>query len=192
MSRAKRNKKVSPEQAEASEGDANSGKWEFLLEYSKIIYENEEKRERSIIEQAGRMQSAFSFVIAALFVLIPTIIEHSGISLGIIVTAFSSITLFLILSLVLATLAQYRKKRNDFPRISKMVEELAKYPDAYKTKEQKQKYLTETYETIHDNYEDDNTTKQHYLKASMYLFFVAIALCIIWFVVFICMPQKGA
>ncbi len=126
MSRAKRNKTVVPEQAEAGDGDTNDGKWEFLLEYSKIIYDNEEKRERSIIEQAGRMQAAFSFVIAALFVLIPTIIEHSGIPPRIITAAFSTITFFLLLSFVFATLAQYRKKRNDFPLISTMVEELAK------------------------------------------------------------------
>ena len=162
-------------------------KWKFLLQYAETIYKNEQRREHNIIEQAARMQSAFSFVIAALFVLIPTIIEYSTIPIHIIVVAFSLITICLISSLVFATVAQNRKKRHDFPPISKMIEEVNNNSTYYESEEQQQKYLAETYCKIHDNYERNNNLRSLFLKISMWSFYASIVFCIIWFIVFICL-----
>ena len=52
-------------------------KFQYLNEYAKFRYENELRREDSIIRQASQMQTAFSFVTAAMFMVAPIVIEYS-------------------------------------------------------------------------------------------------------------------
>ena len=86
-------------------------KFQYLNEYAKFRYENELRREDSIIRQASQMQTAFSFVTAAMFMVAPIVIEYSRkLSLTFFLIVFSSITIALLFSLLFATLAQNREK----------------------------------------------------------------------------------
>ena len=68
-----------------------------------------------------------------------------------------------------------------------MIKEVTDNPTYYESEEQQQKYLTETYSKIHDNYEKNNTRRALFLKISMWSFYASIAFCVIWFIVFICL-----
>ena len=87
-------------------------KLKYLYEYSKIKLDSEQRREDSIIQQSNQMQVAFSFLIAAIFMIAPIVIEYRGsLSLIFFLVSLSSIVVALLLSLVFAMLAQSRKKK---------------------------------------------------------------------------------
>ena len=68
--------------------------YSFIADFDEKIYANEERREDSLIQQAAHMQTAFSFVSAALFMVAAIIIDNRGrISLEFLLVAFSSIIL---------------------------------------------------------------------------------------------------
>lgn len=48
---------------------------EYEVHITRLKYENELRREDSLIHQAGNMQSAFSFSTAALFMAMPVMFE---------------------------------------------------------------------------------------------------------------------
>ena len=52
--------------------------YKYVLELSKAIYENELRYEDSVIKQSSQMQTAFSFVTAALFAITPIILQYSN------------------------------------------------------------------------------------------------------------------
>lgn len=65
--------------------------YSFIADFDEKIYANEERREDSLIQQAAHMQTAFSFVSAALFMVAAIIIDNRGrISLEFLLVAFSS------------------------------------------------------------------------------------------------------
>jgi len=91
----------------------------FECEMAKIKYESELRREDSIIQQSGSMQTAFSFSTAALFMVAPIAIEYRGVlSLTFFLIAFSTITIALMFSLFAATVAQRRKAQDLFPDVA--------------------------------------------------------------------------
>ena len=52
--------------------------YSFIADFDEKIYANEERREDSLIQQAAHMQTAFSFVSAALFMVAAIIIDNRG------------------------------------------------------------------------------------------------------------------
>ena len=49
----------------------------YMVKLAELTYENEVRREDSIIRQAGNMQAAFSFCTAVIFVILPIVINLS-------------------------------------------------------------------------------------------------------------------
>ena len=84
--------------------------YSYIAQFARNAYEGEERREASIIEQAGRMQSAFSFVIAALFMLAQIIATHTVLSATFLVSSLFTVSITLVFSLLFATIAQRREK----------------------------------------------------------------------------------
>ena len=110
----------------------NSNQAEFLItsqfrhikELSELKYEAEEKREQNLIQQSSQMQTVFSFMTAAIFMAVPICIEHRGnLSLEFFLVSVSVIVVFLIASLTLASLAQWRWKTETFRRLLRTTEE---------------------------------------------------------------------
>ena len=127
-----------------TEANKNEEKYTFLSEFAKMKYESEVKREDSIIQQASHMQTAFSFITAALFMVAPIVIENKGsLSLTFFLIAFSSITFALLLSLFLATMAQNRKKNATFPDVCSMRDYVKENESYFENEDQRQKYLTD-------------------------------------------------
>ena len=71
--------------------------YRHIAALARSAYEEEKKREESIIEQAGRMQSAFSFVIAALFMLAQILLSYTILSSAFLIASISSVSITLLL-----------------------------------------------------------------------------------------------
>lgn len=161
--------------------------YEYMADFAKIIYENEIRREDSLIQQASHMQTAFSFVIAAVFMLVPVVIDYRGIfSFRFVVTAFSSIVAVLLFSLFAATMAQNRVKREDFPSVNALKTKITIEYEKFKTDAQRSKYVLDTYEKIHTSYSETNDKRRFWVQVSMISFYLSLALCVFWFFVMVC------
>ena len=159
----------------------------YMAAFARIIYENEEQRESSLIQQASQMQTAFSFVIAAVFMVAAIVVEnHDPLSLDFLLLCFSTITIALLISLVAATIAQSRYKRDDFPQVATMKMRVITEFENFKTEAQRSKYLLDTYEVMHKSYEETNEKRRKWVVISMNSFYTALALCALWFFVGIC------
>lgn len=107
-------------QVDADAADANViiNQYRYIKELSKMKYDAEIKREQNLIQQSSQMQTAFSFISAAVFMAIPICIENRGnLSLTFFLVASSCICFFLLLSLVFASIAQWRWKAGTLPDI---------------------------------------------------------------------------
>ena len=157
--------------------------YSFILTLAKDTYLDEVRRESSIIEQAGRMQAAFSFVITALFVLAQILIEYTVLSSLFVILSLSSVSITLLSSLVCATLAQRRARMVLFPTVSNTKEQVLKRYKSFATSAQKNAYLVEIYEKAFCSIEKTNNQRVRFIWFSMLLFYVAITLCLLWFLI---------
>ena len=82
-----------------------------IKELSKYSYDLEKDREDSLLQQSGRMLEAFSVYTATMGILLSVILEYiPSLPKKFIFAATGIISLLLIVSLVLAILAQWRYK----------------------------------------------------------------------------------
>ena len=96
-----------------------SSQFHYIKELSLMKYDAEEKREQNLIQQSSQMQTAFSFMTAAVFMALPICIEYRGVlSLKFFLVSISIISVFLIASLILASIAQWRWKLESLPDIA--------------------------------------------------------------------------
>lgn len=159
----------------------------YIGEFAKFKYEKEMQRENSIIQQAGYMQMAFSFITVALFMVAPILIEYRGtLSLNFFLIAFSSITIFLVVSLFLATMAQNRLKNDTFEDIDVMRDYIIENDESFETEAQRQKYLVDCFAKVQKSKVSINDRRVKRIRQSMYVFYGVLALCIFWFIVAIC------
>ena len=173
--------KTSDMEAKAQEEKLQNECYAYMADFASKIYESEEKREHSIVEQAGRMQAAFSFVIAAALLLAQILISKESFTHLFLLVSFSSIIVFLILCLLFATLAQRRTKRAGLPSVTTIKNKIIEEYQLLSTNAQRNKYLVETYELMFDSYEKSNNKKVCYLRLSMLFFYISLGLCFLWF-----------
>lgn len=167
--------------------DTLVAKFEYLNEYAKIKYDSEFRREEAIIKQASQMQTAFSFVTAALFMIAPIVIEYGkSLSLTFFLIVFATITTALLLSLLFATIAQNRKKSKSLTNIATFIEHMERNENYFETEEQRSKYIIKTYGEIQEEKAEINDKRISKLRISMLFFYIALALCAFWFIVAIC------
>lgn len=113
--------KLVAKSSEENGQDQITAQLRYIKEFSLFKYDAEEKREQNMIQQSSQMQTAFSFISAAVFMAIPICVEHRGeLSLKFFFISVSFIVAFLVASLVLASLAQWRWKTKTFPDIDEM------------------------------------------------------------------------
>lgn len=119
MSKKRKRKNATPFIDSDSSEDVITLQYRHIKELSALKYDAEEKREQNLIQQSSQMQAVFSFVTAAIFMAVPICIEYRGdaLSLDFFLFATSAIVLFLVVSLVLASLAQWRWKTETFPDV---------------------------------------------------------------------------
>ena len=155
-----------------------------MASMAQTIFSHELRREDAIIQQASQMQTAFSFVTAALFMVLPVVVENRGcLSYGFIIGAFASITFIMTLSLVFASIAQRRKKIKDYPNISSLHEYIIKNYVFFKTEAQRQKYIVDSLSVIQESYRKRTEERGLFISLSFLCFYFALLACLIWFVI---------
>lgn len=158
--------------------------YSYIADFDKEIYANEERREDSLIQQATNMQTAFSFVSAAVFMVAPIVIEYRGkLPLEFFLIVFALISGLLLACLFCATMAQRRSKRNSFPT-AKDFQGLVEtdYTD-FEAKSQREKYIAETYKELHESLASSNEKRVFWIQWSMRVFFITLGGCIAAFII---------
>ena len=155
---------------------------------AKNKYEEEIKREESIIAQASSMQTVFAVSSAAFFMLLPILISYRGnLSLVFFFFFVSLITACMISSLVCATIAQWRFKirvlatENDVR--SGLLQEIKERRVC--TSEIIQMIIEdsiEQYGKAQEAREQRNNMRVKWIKYSMYSFFASIGSCLVFYV----------
>lgn len=158
--------------------------YSYMADFAEKILNSEEQREISLLQQASNMQTAFSFVIAALFMLIPVVIDNRGnMSLEYLLLMFSSITAMLLFSLFAATMAQNRSNLNTYPEVCDIENTVIEEYENFLTEAQRSKYLVNTYTIIHKSYCENNDKRCKWVRISMGSFYFSILLGAFWFIV---------
>jgi hypothetical protein len=110
--------------------DKVTPQYQHIKELSQLKYDAEEKREQNLIQQASQMQTVFSFITAAVFMAVPVCIQYRGkLSLKFFFLSISLITAFILSSLVLASIAQWRWKTKTFPDIEVIKKSILDSPE---------------------------------------------------------------
>lgn len=156
-------------------------------ELSQLKYESELRREDSLIQQSSHMQTAFSFMTAAVFMAVSILIEHRGkLSLTFFFVSVSSIVLFLLVSLVSASLAQRRVKKHALMNIFDIENFVAENWQQTLQESQQLKQWVEVIGKVQQSLAEVNERRIVLIRISMGSFFVSIALILFWYVVAIC------
>ena len=159
----------------------------YLADLTKMIYEDEERRENSLIQQATNMQAAFSFVIVAVIMVIDVLIEYRGtLPLKFLLVVFFTIIGCLIISLFAATMAQNRVKRTDFPKIENLEKDIIEGYENFITEAQRQKYLFLLFKDIRESYSQVNDKRCKWVRFSMYSFYAALFVSALGFIATVC------
>lgn len=96
-----------------------TAQYRYIKELAIMKYNAEEQREQNLVQQSSQMQTAFSFMTAAIFMVLPICIEYRGaLSLTFFFISTSFISAFLISSLITASLAQWRWKTESLPDVN--------------------------------------------------------------------------
>lgn len=157
--------------------------FETLKEYAVFAYEQEVKREESMKLQANNMQSAFSFVSAAVVMSIPVIYQYKGeLSYLFLFSAFSTILIALGLSLLFATLSLKLMKQDACLNILEQKEYFAENFDALKEKTARLDYWLKYYDKLQSAKRKSIEVRIKYLNWSRYMFISSLFLCFFWFI----------
>lgn len=148
---------------------------ENAYEYAKLSYEQEEKREESLINQATQMTTYFSFVSVLILVIIPIIMSFK-IIIPLKYTAICSVVTLavLFLSMVLAVSVQWRYKYQALPAPMQIFAHIVNNKEYFKTVEQRNKCFVEALNSTWDSKRKINDKRAKLLRVSMTLFFVSI------------------
>lgn len=152
--------------------------YQFLLGFSKQIFESEERRESTVIEQAGRMQQAFSFVSVAILAILPLLLTWTKLSQTFVLIISSIALLGLCVCLLFATLAQWRYKREDYPTISSLHNKMMSEFASFETEAQCNKYYVEVLGKIQESLSRRTDRRIRLLKISMLVFILSLFSCI--------------
>lgn len=163
---------------------------EFVLRIEQLVklrYEEEVEREKSLISQASNMQTVFSVSTAALFMLLPTIIDvqyRGDLELNTVYFYVSLITFFLLLSLLLATLAQNRRKRVMFASIQSLIQEIDDKTKLKKNLENPFQFIRRLINSYHEAYNSlsqNNDERVKLIRVSMLSFYISIGICVFFY-----------
>ncbi|WP_444641142.1 hypothetical protein ACRQU7_12165 [Caproiciproducens sp. R1] len=145
-------------------------------------YNEELSREQSLLTQAAQMQTAFSVITAALFMLLPILIDNRGtLDLTFIFIFVSIITLFLLVSFVLALLAQWRFKIRTLSG-SDIQNNIIDSINELLSEEKIIVYKTNLLKKLQTDRFKANEKRVFYITISMIAFYLSIFLCLIFFV----------
>ncbi len=95
-----------------------ASQYRYIKELADEKFASEERRETTLIQHSSQMQTAFSFITGAVFMAAPICIDNRGsMPLLFYLVSLSAIIACILLSLILASIAQWRWKTETFPDI---------------------------------------------------------------------------
>jgi len=155
-----------------------------IKELSALKYEAELRREDSIIQQASHMQTAFSFMSAALLMSASIFLEyrHNLISMKFLLISYSSILFCLLASLLFASLAQRRVVKATFMSIPDIINFVEKHQSSVLRKSEQRKQWAQVVGDVQTSLEEVNERRVQQIRWSMGLFFVSLGLIVFWFI----------
>ena len=156
--------------------------YKYIVEYAKLAYEKDLRRQDSIIQQASHMQTAFSFMTAALFMVATLLVENCSLfSNCFYLYTFASITFVLLFSLFAATMAQNHKKSEAFGNAEDFRRLVEENFENFRSEEQRMKHLAQTYEKVQKDLCKRNDSALVWIKISMGTFYFALGLIAVFF-----------
>ena len=166
------------------DGEQQSKLSTHIRQIAQMIYEAELRREDSLIQQSTQMQTAFSFTSAALFMVAAIAVEYERtLTYDFLLLVFSSITALLLTSLILATVAQKREKRNDFTSIKETSEFIENNYQSIVSDAAKDLQYISLIEKVQSEVKRTNDNKVVLIQWSMRMFYCSIGLSVIWFII---------
>ena len=166
--------------------DQITPQFRHIKELAKLKYDAEEKREQNLIQQSSQMQTVFSFMTMAVFMATPICIQYRGaLTLKFFFVSISSIILFLLGSLVLASIAQWRWKTHAFPDVNQIKESVINDPEWHKVLIEYHRIdqWVDLIATVQAEKAKLNNRRVRLIMASMICFFCSVAAVIIGFIV---------
>lgn len=163
---------------------------EMLLQIEQLVkakYEEEVKREESLIAQSSNMQTVFSISSAALFMLLPTIIDaqyRGNLNLNVIYFFVSIIAIFLISSLFFATIVQNRRKRVRFAAMQSLIseiEDMSKFKENLENPFALTRKSINAYHAAYKSLYENNNRRVVLIRISMWLFYLALGGCVVFY-----------
>ena len=172
--------------ATATENDdeIKNTEFEYILDLAMEKYEYENHRRQELIQQSGQMQAAFSFMTAAVFMALPVAIDHRGnLSENFFLLMISIIVFFLLLSLVLASVAAWRWNTDTLGNISEIKKSIIDSEDweKYLKKYNRMSAKIDALEKVQKSNEEVNNTRARLIRLSMIAFWCSIGSIVIFF-----------
>ena len=168
------------------ESESITIQYQHIKELALMKYDAEEKREQSLIQQSSQMQTVFSFMSAALLMVIPVCIQYRGnIELEFFLIAGSTVLGIMIVSLVLASIAQWRWRTETFPDIPQIKsfiinsEEWDKLLVEYNRIDQ----VVDLLGRVQTEKTRLNDIRVNLLTASMICFYIAVMFIVLFFII---------
>ncbi len=146
-----------------------------IKELSKYSYDLEKDREDSLLQQSGRMLEAFSVYTATMGILLSVILEYiPSLPKKFIFAATGIISLLLIVSLVLAILAQWRYKYVTLPLPKEIYKHVHDNYKPFLNNINQIKHYNELLNEVQESKKKNNNFRVELIKWSMIFFFFGI------------------
>lgn len=155
--------------------DNDKALYSYIKDFAILKLESETKRENFLIRQSTSLQ------IIALFITAPTIIEYRGkISLEFLLFSFSIITIFLLISLLFASLAQKKELQEDLPNVDVFMQHMTDNYGIYLSSIQRNGAFAELVGSVQKCKDKINNKRTKKIRWSMWLFYAALSLIIVF------------
>lgn len=155
-----------------------------ITDLSKFSYEMEEKREESLIRQSGQMITMFSIISVAEIMMLPILLLNiTKLSKMYIFTWVIVITIPLLISLLLAFLAQWRYKYQALPSPKVIFEHVSKEYDKFLSTSVQLQHWNDTIENLYNPKRINNQKRAKLIVSSMKAFLVSMGLMVIGFII---------
>lgn len=151
--------------------------YSYLRHVSEKIYENERRREESVLKRARQMQ------IVILLVDIVLCLAHTAgkniafFAAGVPKYVVIQVVLLSLTSLFFATIAQCNKKRFDFADVSDFQKKVEDEYTMFSSSASRNKHLVQNYGIIQKSLRLNNDKRILYLRISMLAFYALLGLC---------------
>jgi hypothetical protein len=157
-----------------------------IVSFGRYSLELEEKREQSLINQSSQMITAFSVFSIAIFTLLPVLTTIEVISIPKLFFCVGLVAFLLVVSLVLALLAQWRYKYSIMQDVDEFDRIIQSELQSYLTQVQFDMQWKEQLSQLHKSLKKKNDYRAKFVKASMIVFFISVATLLIstYFIIF--------